>query len=117
MEVCIDDQWHEALCNAKVASNSQSSQDISIQVDSTSMMIVLSEHSIPNDNDLDCFKTRTHLHPYMHTHITTCVQIVRDSSIYLKRINHSTTVAAHLYVGDTLSIIFIIICMERGTRV
>ena len=39
----------------------------------------------------------------MHTHITTCVQIVRDSSIYLKRINHSTTVATHLYVGDTLS--------------
>ena len=47
--ICIDDQWHEAICNAKVASNSQSSQDISIQVDSTSMMVVLSEQSIPND--------------------------------------------------------------------
>ena len=59
MEVCIDDQWHEAICNAKVASNSQSSQDISIQVDSTSMMVVLSEQSIPNDKiiswyDLSC---------------------------------------------------------------
>ena len=35
VEVCIDDQWHEAT-TAKVANDSQSPQDISIQVDSTS---------------------------------------------------------------------------------
>ena len=61
VEVCIDDQWHEAIRSAKVANNSQSSQDISIQVDSTSesVMITWSEHSIPNDKiisgyDLSC---------------------------------------------------------------
>ena len=51
-EVCIDDQWHEAVRSAKIASNSQSSQDISIQVDSTSVMVVLSEQSIPNDKTI-----------------------------------------------------------------
>ena len=59
MEVCIDDQWYEATRSAKVVSNSQSSQNISIQVDSTSVMVVLSEQSIPNDKtfseyDLSC---------------------------------------------------------------
>ena len=59
VEVCIDDQWYEAICSAKVASNSQSPQDISIQVDSTSVMVVLSEQYIPNDKtisgyDLSC---------------------------------------------------------------
>ena len=59
VEVCIDDQWHEAIRSAKVASNSQSPQDVSIQVDSTSVMVVLSEQSIPNDKtisgyDLSC---------------------------------------------------------------
>ena len=58
MEVCINDQWHEAR-TAKVASNSQSLQDISIQVDSTSVVVTLSEQSIPNDTfvsgyDLSC---------------------------------------------------------------
>ena len=48
VEVCIDDQWHEAT-SAKVANNSQPPQDISIQVDSTSVMITWSEQSIPND--------------------------------------------------------------------
>ena len=47
-EVCIDDQWHE-VTSAKVANNSQSPQDISIQVDSTSVMITWSGQSIPND--------------------------------------------------------------------
>ena len=59
VEVCIDDQWHEAIHSAKVASNSQSPQDVSIQVDSTSVMVVLSEQSILNDKtisgyDLSC---------------------------------------------------------------
>ena len=55
-EVCIDDQWHEAT-SAKVANGShQSPQNISIQVDSTSMMIMWSS---PNDTiisgyDLSC---------------------------------------------------------------
>ena len=55
VEVCIDDQWHEAIRSAKVASNSQSSQDISIQVDSTSVMVVLSEQSIPNDKTISAY--------------------------------------------------------------
>ena len=38
-EVCIDDEWHEAM-SAKVANNSQSPQDISVMIaESTSVMI------------------------------------------------------------------------------
>ena len=56
VEVCIDDQWHEAI-SAKVANSShQSPQNISIQVNSTSVMITWSS---PNDTiisgyDLSC---------------------------------------------------------------
>ena len=50
-EVCINDQWHEAT-SAKIANNTQSPQDVSIQVDSTSVMVVLSEQSIPNDKTI-----------------------------------------------------------------
>ena len=56
VDVCINDQWHEAT-SAKVANNShQSPQNISIQVDSTSVMIM---RSSPNDTvisgyDLSC---------------------------------------------------------------
>ena len=55
-DVCIDDQWHEAT-SAKVANGShQSPQNISIQIDSSSVMITWSS---PNDNiisgyDLSC---------------------------------------------------------------
>ena len=48
VEVCIDDQQHEAT-SAIIENSFQSPQDISIQVDSTSVMVVLSEQSIPND--------------------------------------------------------------------
>ena len=57
VEVCINDQWHEAAHSAKVAHSShQSPQNISIQVDSTSVMIMWSS---PNDTiisgyDLSC---------------------------------------------------------------
>ena len=59
MEVCIDDQWHETTSMAKAANNTCSIQDVSIKADSTSVMIVLSEQSIPNDKtfsgyDLSC---------------------------------------------------------------
>ena len=61
IEVCIDDQWYEATFKTIAASNSQSPQDIFIQVDSTSnsVMITWSEQSIPNDKtisgyDLSC---------------------------------------------------------------
>ena len=51
MEVCIDDQWHEAG-TAKIASNSQSLQDIYVQINSMSVMITWSEQSIPNDKSV-----------------------------------------------------------------
>ena len=61
IEVCIDDQWYEATSKTIAASNSQSRQDIFIQVDSTSnsVMIIWSEQSISNDKiisgyDLSC---------------------------------------------------------------
>ena len=52
MEVCIDDQWHETTSTAKAANNTCSIQDVSIKADSTSVMIVLSEQSIPNDKTI-----------------------------------------------------------------
>ena len=59
VEVCIDDQWHKAIRSAKVANTSQPAQDISIQEDTTSVMIIWSEQSIPIDkiisgHDLSC---------------------------------------------------------------
>ena len=55
-DVCIDDQWHEAT-SAKVANSShQSPQNISIQVDSTSVMIMWSspKDTIISGYDLSC---------------------------------------------------------------
>ena len=66
VEVCIDDQWHEAT-SAKV-STSQSSQveDISVQVDSASVMIVWSEQSIPNEKtSVDMIYHAQHQHYQM----------------------------------------------------
>ena len=54
MEVCIDDQWHKAT--AKITNNSKtpSPQNISVQKNSTSMIIIWSpaEQSIPNDKNI-----------------------------------------------------------------
>ena len=55
-EVCIDDQWHEVTSAKVVNSSHQSPPNISIQVDSTSVMIMWSS---PNDTiiseyDLSC---------------------------------------------------------------
>ena len=62
VEVCIDDQWHEASSTTRVANNTQSPQNISVVIaDSTSMTIEWSTgQSIPNDSkiisryDLSC---------------------------------------------------------------
>ena len=52
LEVCIDDQWHEAT--AKITNNSPSPQNISVQKSSASMIIIWShaEQSIPNDKNI-----------------------------------------------------------------
>ena len=54
MEICIDDQWHKAT--AKITNNSKtpSPQNISVQKNSTSMIIIWSptEQSIPNDKNI-----------------------------------------------------------------
>ena len=52
IQVCIDDHWHESTSSTTAANNLQSPQDISVQVDSTSVMIVWSEQSIPNDKTI-----------------------------------------------------------------
>ena len=51
-EVCIDDQWHDST--AKITKNSPSPQNISVQKNSTSMIIIWSptEQSIPNDKSI-----------------------------------------------------------------
>ena len=53
VEVCIDDQWHKAT--AKITNNSPSPQNISVQENSTSMIIIWSpaEQSIPNDKNIN----------------------------------------------------------------
>ena len=52
VEVCIDDQWHKAT--AKITDNSSSPQNISVQENSTSMIIIWSpvEQSISNDQNI-----------------------------------------------------------------
>ena len=52
MEVYIDDQWHDST--TKITNNSPSPQNISVQKNSTSMIIIWSpaEHSIPNDKNI-----------------------------------------------------------------
>ena len=52
IQVCIDDHWHEATSSTTAEYNLQSLQDISVQVDSTSVMIIWSEQSIPNDKTI-----------------------------------------------------------------
>ena len=60
VEVCFDDQWHEAARSVQVANKFQLPQDITVQVDSTFVMIKWSgQQSIPNDKiisgyDLSC---------------------------------------------------------------
>ena len=53
VEVCIDDQWHEAT--AKITKNSLSQQNISVQENSTSLIIIWShaEQSIPNEININ----------------------------------------------------------------
>ena len=52
VEVCIDDQWHKAT--TKITNNSPSPQNISVQENFTSMIIIWShaEHSTPNDKNI-----------------------------------------------------------------
>ena len=52
VEVCIDDQWHKGT--AKITNNSPSPQKISVQKNSTSMIIIWSpvKQSIPNDKNI-----------------------------------------------------------------
>ena len=52
IQVCIDDCWHEAISSTTAEYNLQSPQDISVQVDSTLVMIIWSEQSIPNDKTI-----------------------------------------------------------------
>ena len=54
VQVCIDDQWHKATVTAKITNNSPSPQNISVQKNSTSMIIIWSptEQSIPNDKNI-----------------------------------------------------------------
>jgi hypothetical protein len=64
VEVCIDDEWHEATHSAQEANNSQSPRDISVMIaDSTSESVMIKwsgQQSIPSDNkningyDLSC---------------------------------------------------------------
>ena len=51
-EVCVDDQWHDST--TKITNNSPSPQNISVQENSTSMIIIWSpaEQSIPNDKSI-----------------------------------------------------------------
>ena len=55
VEVCIDDQWHKATAKNLITNNSSSPQNISVQENSTSMIIIWSpsEQSIPNDKNIN----------------------------------------------------------------
>ena len=112
VEVCIDDQWHETT-SAKVANNSHSSQNISIKVDSTSVMIKWSEQqSIPNDKiisgyDLSCTASALsdgQIHEVKLLNISTSTTIVQVNGL-LPGTAYECCVNAHIQTNTPLDLI------------
>ena len=87
VEVCIDDQWHKATAKITNNVNSSSLQNITVQENSTSMIIIWSptEQSIPNDKNISgysilCITSSLSDHGQIH-----------DSEVRVSNISISTT--------------------------
>ena len=114
VEVCIDDQWHKAT--TKITNNSPSPQNISVQENSTSMIIIWSpiEQSIPSDNntingyDLSCITSSLsdygQIHEVRVPNISTSTTRVQVSGL-LPGTAYQCCVNAHIQTNTPLDLI------------
>ena len=113
MEVCIDDQWHEAT-SAKIAKNTQSLQDISVMIaDLTSESVMLEWSGQPNDKniggyDLSCTTLSLSDHGQIHEvrvpNISTSTTRVQVSGL-LPGTAYQCCVNAHIQTNTPLDLI------------
>ena len=114
VEVCIDDEWHEAT-SAKIANNSQSPRDISIMIaDSTSVTIKWSTgQSIPNNNkmisgyDLSCTTSALsdgQIHEVRLPNISTSTTQIQILGL-LPGMAYECCVNAHIHTNTPLDLI------------
>ena len=115
VEVCINDQWHEAKRSMLVANSSQPLQDISVMIaDSTSVMIKWSgKQSSPNDKnisgyDLSCTASSLSDHGQIHEvrvpNISTSTTRVQVSGL-LPGTAYQCCVNAHIQTNTPLDLI------------
>ena len=122
VEVCIDDQWHEAT--AKITNNSLSQQNISVQENSTSLIIIWShaEQSIPNEINISGYSVLcttssvSHLgqiHEVRVSNISTSATRVQVSGL-LPGTAYQCCVNAHIQTNTPLNLISSN-CFSTGT--
>ena len=113
VEMCINDQWHEAI--AKITNNSPSLQNISFQQNSTLMLIIWSpaEQSIPNDKNISrysvlCTTSSLSDHGQIHevrvSNISTSTTRVQVSGL-LPGMAYQCCVNAHIQTNAPLDLI------------
>ena len=91
VEVCIDDQWHKAT--AKITNNSPSPQNISVQENYTSMIIIWShaEQSIPNNKNISGYSV-----------LCTTSSLSDDGQIHEVRVPNISTSTTRVQVSGLL---------------
>ena len=114
VEMCIDDQWHEAKRSMLVANNSQPLQDFSvIKVDSTSESVMLEWSGQPNDKsisgyDLSCTTSSLPDHGQIHEvrvfNISTSTTRIQVSGL-LPGTAYKCCVNAHIQTNTPLDLI------------
>ena len=117
MEICIDDQWHEAKCSMLLANKSQPLQDISVMIaDSNSVMIKWSgQQSIVSPNDknisgycLSCITSSLSDHGQIHEvsvpNISTSTTRVQVNGL-LPGTAYQCCVNAHIQTNTPLDLI------------
>ena len=116
LEMCIDDQWHEAKRSMLVANNSQSLQDISVMIaDLTSESVMLEWSGQPNNKnisgyDLSCTTSSLSNHGQIHEvrvsrgNISTKATRVQVSGL-LPDMAYQCCVNAHIQTNTPLDLI------------
>ena len=113
VEVCIDDQWHKAT--TKITNNSPSPQNISVQENSTSIIIIWSlvEQSIPKDKNISgysvlCITSSLSDHEQIHEvrvpNISTSITRIQVSGL-LPGTAYQCCVNAHIQTNTPLDLI------------
>ena len=128
VEVCINDQWHEAKRSMLVANSSQPLQDISVMIaDSTSVTIKWSgQQSSPNDKnnisryDLSCITSSLCDHGQIHEvrvpNISTSTTRVQVNGL-LSGTAYQCCVNAHIQTNTPLDLINRSNCVTVSTSI